>query len=135
MPRAWGVGMRQFVDKDQGGLPRERRIEVEFLDRGTLDVEHQGRQLLEPLEECRGFETTVRLDESYDHINSRTAQGLRCEQHGVGLANPGRRTEKNLQSTALRACLLRLEFGEKLIGVRALLFHVPVSGVPADVAA
>ena len=51
------------------------------------------------------------------------AQRLGCDQHRVGLADAGRGAEEDLQPPAGGARFLRFEFGEKLVGIRALLRH------------
>ncbi len=71
MPRPWRISVSEFVDKDQRGASRKRSVEVEFLDRCTLDLEHERWQLLEFLEKRRRFYTAMRFEDPYDHVGTR----------------------------------------------------------------
>ena len=123
MPRTRRVGVRQLVDQDQCGATCERRVEVEFGDRCSLDVELEQWQALESLEQRGRLRPPVRLQDADDHVGPGAAQRLGRDQHRVGLADAGRGAEEDLQPPAGGARFLRFEFGEKLIGIRALLRH------------
>ena len=66
MTRAGRVGVRQLIDQKECRSSSERCVEIEFVDRRTLDIEHQRWKLLEALEHCSGFGAAVRLQQP-DH--------------------------------------------------------------------
>ena len=101
--RAGRVGVRELVDQDQRGLPRQRGVEIEFLDRCALDVEHQRRQRLEALEQRRGFVAAVGFEHADDDVPACAAQRLRRDQHRVGLADAGRGAEDRSSAGRARA--------------------------------
>ena len=126
MTRARRVGVGQFVDQKQRRSPSQRLVEIEFLDRRALDVEHQRRQLRKLLQHRRSLDATMRLEQANDHVDAGAAQRVRRRKHRVRLADTGRGAEEYFQPAAAIARFSCAHFGEQRIGVRALGFHAAV---------
>ena len=94
------VGVRQLVDEQQGGVPRDRRVEIELLERGAAILDAAARKNLEPVEQRFGLGTVVRLDNTGDDLDPGRALGPSRLQHRVGLADAGGGTEEDLQLAA-----------------------------------
>ena len=62
--------VREFVDQDQRGVARQRRIDIEFRQRLAVIGDVRARQDLEPLQQCRGFPSPVRFEQTDDDILS-----------------------------------------------------------------
>ena len=117
------VGVRELVDEKERGPALERRVEIEFLDRRALDVEHQRRQLLEALEQRRGLRAPVRLEQTDHDVGAAPAQGLRRGEHGEGLAYAGGSAEEDLEPPALLARGRRLHLGKQSVRVGTLIIQ------------
>ena len=91
------VGVGELVDDDQLGLALERRVQIEFLDRAPVVFNHAPRQDFEPLDERARLGAAMSLDEPDDDIDAFVFQAPGVLQHGVGLADPRRRAEKDLE--------------------------------------
>jgi len=65
----------------------------------------------------------VRLDDADDDVAPFLAQRACRGEHRVRLADTGRRAEIDAKPPTPRGGLLRLDFGEQRIGVRAIGFH------------
>jgi hypothetical protein len=95
---------------------------LDFLARKHFQVTQKGGGLAAP----------VRLDDSAHDIDAFGAQLLRGDQHGVGLADAGGITEKNLQLALLRLLVLLGNAREQLVGIGAgVLAGVPHGMEPA----
>ena len=94
------VGVRQLVDDDQVGLARERRVEVELVDRAAVVFDHAPRQDFEPFHERARLGAAVRLDEADDDVDALVLEAAGALQHGVGLADAGSGAEEDLQPAA-----------------------------------
>src|SRR5215813_12845495 len=101
----------------------ERTVEVELLDRSALDVEHQRRQLLEALQQCRSLGAAVRLEKPDDDVCAPASQRLRRSKHRERLAHTRRGAEEDLEPAARGVGFLLLQLGKKLVWIRALLLH------------
>ena len=97
MPAVRSVAVSEFVNDDQLGLARERRVQIKFIERAPVVFNLAPRQDFEPFDERARFGAAMRLDEPDDDIDALVLQALRVLQHGVGLADSGRGAEKNLQ--------------------------------------
>ncbi len=115
MPAVQSIGVGELVDDDQLGLARQRRVEIEFLDRAPVVLSLAPRQDFEPVYERAGLGAAMSLHEPDDDIDAFVFQAPRVLQHGVGLADPGRGPEKDLQP----ARSLPAERGKKRVRVRA----------------
>ena len=109
------VGVGELVDDDQLGLARQRRVEVEFLDRAAVILDLAPRQDFEPFDERARLGAAMRLDEPDDDIDAFVLQAPRVLQHGVGLADAGRGAEEHLQP----ARGLPAERGQKRVRIGA----------------
>ena len=58
------VGVSELVDDDQLGLARQRRVEIEFLDRAAVVLDLAPRQDFEPLNERARLGAAMGLDEA-----------------------------------------------------------------------
>ena len=63
MPAVGSVGVGELVDDDQLGLARERRVEIEFLERAAVIFDPAPRQDFEPFDERARLGAAMRLDE------------------------------------------------------------------------
>ena len=95
--RARRVGVRQFVHQDQRGPPRQRCVQVEFLQRDAAMRHLAPRQHFEPLQQRFGFLALVRFDVPADHLDPVLLLAAGRFQHRVGLAHARRGAEKHLQ--------------------------------------
>ena len=109
------VGVGELVDDDQLGLARERRVQIEFLERAAVVFDPAPRQDFEPFDERARLGAAMSLDEPDDDIDAFVLQAPRVLQHGVGLADAGRGAEKNLQP----ARSLPAERRQKRVRIRA----------------
>ena len=123
MPRARHVRVREFVDQDQRRVPRQRRIEVELLQRAVLVCDLRARQDRKVLQQRFGLLAPVRLEQPDDDVLALVPQLARRGQHRVRLADAGRRAEVDAEAAAVRGRLLRLHFGQQLVGIGAVVAH------------
>ena len=119
--RAGRVGVGQLVDQHQGGPARQRRVEIELLERGTAVLDRPARQDLQVSEERFGLRAPVGLDPADDHVDALGPLLARGLEHRVGLADAGGGPEENLELAACLAGFRLLDAGEQLVGVRATL--------------
>ena len=92
-----GVGVSEFVDDDQLGLARQRRVEIEFLDRPAMVLDLPTRQDFKPMNERARLGAAVGLDQADNDVNAFVLEAARVLQHRVGLADAGRGAEEHLQ--------------------------------------
>ncbi|MPM61007.1 hypothetical protein SDC9_107861 [bioreactor metagenome] len=119
MARTRHVAVREFIEQQHIGMPRQRRVDVEFLELLSL-VRHVGqRQQLQVVQLLRGLRAAVGLHKPHQHGAPILPLALRRRQHGVGLAHPGVRSEIDAQLAAARTRLLFLQAGHQRVGVRA----------------
>ena len=100
MAAARHVGVGVFVDQQQARPPRERRVEIELLHHLIAVDERLARQDFEAVDQLLGLAPAVRLDQAGDDVAAPGLLAARGRQHGVCLADAGRRAEKNLQAAA-----------------------------------
>ena len=124
MARAGHVGVRQLVDQDQCGLALQRRVDVELPERAVAVAHLLQRQDLEALDQRLGFRPAVRLGDADHDVGSQRALRARSREHRVGLADPCRGAEEDLQLAAARLRLLLLQSGQELVGIGALVGHL-----------
>ena len=111
--------MGDLVDHRDLRVAREHGVEVHLLDRHAAVLDAPARDLLEALDQRRGVGAAVRFDEAEDHVDAALLQRVRFLQHAVGLADPGREADVELQPPALGA----LDELEKVLRPRAGLRH------------
>ena len=80
--------------------PGEHRVDVELGQRGATVVEGPARQHLEPVEQRGGARPAVGLDQPDDDVRAAGRAAVRLPEHGVGLADPRRRTQVDPQLAA-----------------------------------
>ena len=100
MPAAGGVGVGEFVDQNQLRAPLQDRVEIHLGKEVALVFDLLPRDDLEAFEQRLGLAPAMRLDDADDDIDAVAPLGLRGQQHLVGLADPRRGAEKNLQPPA-----------------------------------
>ena len=126
MARALDVGMGQFVHQDEFRRACQGTIDVELLQH-LVAVRHVlQRQALQSIHQGLGFLPAVGFHHADDHVGTLLRPLARGGQHGVGLADAGRRAEKYLQLAARGTNLLILDLVEELVGIGASVGHVPV---------
>ena len=109
------VGVGEFVDDDQLGLARQRRVYVEFLDDLAAIIDFSTRKNLQVLGERLRLLASMGFDETDEDIDAIGAARAGALQHRIGLADAGRRAEKNAQLTARRG----FRHGEQGVRIRA----------------
>ena len=98
VPHPRGVRVRQLVHQDQFRFPRQRRIQVEVLERPSPMLYLPPRQDFEPLEQHIGFAPAMGLDVPGQHVGPGSLLRPSRLQHGVGLPHARGRPEENLQA-------------------------------------
>jgi len=87
------VGVRQLVDQRHPRAPGQDRVDVHLLEGGAAVLQPAPWHHLEALDHLGGMAAAVGLDEADHHVGAALAPAVRLAQHGVRLADPGRRTE------------------------------------------
>ncbi len=95
--------MGQFVHQHQGRAGREQAVEVHFFEHDAAIFRTHQRLLYQAAEQCFGFGTTVGFHHSGDDFHALTQLGVGRLQHGVGLADTGRRTQEDLEPATVVA--------------------------------
>src|SRR5437016_3694239 len=97
---AGGVGVGEFVDKNELRPALEDSVEIHFGQQVTLVLDLLPRDDFEAFEQGLGLAPAMGLDHADDDINPITPSGLSRQQHLVGLADAGCGAEKDLQAPA-----------------------------------
>ncbi len=97
VPGAGHVGVGQFVHDGHGGAAGEHRVGVHLGEVGAAVCGPAARHLLQPVQQRFGPRAVVVLDESDDHVGAPLHPAVRFGEHGVGLADAGRRAEEDPQ--------------------------------------
>ena len=102
------VGVRELVDQAQLRRAREDRRQVHLLDLGVAVAHPPARHQLEVLGLRLVSQPPVRLEVADHDVAARLGLGLALLQHPVGLPDPGRHADEDLQVTALGShlCIL-----------------------------
>ena len=82
------------------GLRRQRRVDVEFMQHAVAIDDRLARQHLEPVEQRLGFLRPWVSTRPATTSRPLAFSVARRRQHGVGLADAGRRAEKDLEMAA-----------------------------------
>ena len=136
VPAARRVRVRELVDEDQRGLPRERRVEVELLERDAAVVDRRaaaappGPRAAPRSRRGRGSRRRRRRRRSPSRLRA-----PRRLEHRVRLADARRRAEEDLEPRALRAHLLGLDLREQRIGIGPIVARRVVAHVDHSTAA
>ena len=126
MPGALVVG--QLVDQDQLRPLRQRRLEIE-LDQLRAAIGHfLAREHVEPQHQRLGLGPDVRLDVADQHVDAFAGLLATGLEHGVGLADAGRRAEKDLQLAARFLGLFGLHAEQQGIGIASTVVHFRSAG-------
>ena len=103
MAAAGGVAVSQFIDQHKLRLGREQAVEVHFFEQhATVFAAHQ-RLLRQAAEQGFGFGAAMGFDHAGENLHALAQLRVRGLEHGVGLADPGRRPEKNLEPATASA--------------------------------
>jgi hypothetical protein len=113
MARARGVRVRQLVDQQQPRTARERGVEVQLHQRDAAMLEPLPRQRGQADQQGAGLVATVGLDQADDHVEALGLGPPGRLEHGVGLADPGRGAEEDLEVPA-RTLRARRHFQQRL---------------------
>jgi hypothetical protein len=92
--------MREFVDQNDLGPPRENGVQVHLLQAMPSILDAPSRNDLQPLEKRLRFGPAMRLDHADDDIDAFSPASLGRRQHLVSLADPRSRADKNLEPAA-----------------------------------
>ena len=84
------IGVRQLVNQNQLRMPRERCVQVEFDQRFSSIINGFGGQNFQAIEQGGGFRTAVGFHHADQHLAALGQKLARPDEHGVGLAHPGR---------------------------------------------
>ena len=95
------IGMRQFIDDDEFRPPGQRSIEIELHQRVAAIGDRLARQDFKALEQGGGLGPAMGFHDADDDILPSRLRRCAPRQHGIGLADARRRTEKYLQPAAL----------------------------------
>ena len=101
VPRARGVGVGELVDQHHLGAAGEHRVDVQLgraRRRGTTTVRRGTTS--RPSTHLRGLGPAVGLDQPDDDVGAPLGAAVGLAEHGVGLADPGRRAEVDPQLAA-----------------------------------
>ena len=123
MPRARGVGMRQFIDEDQRGAACQRGIEVKFAEGGATILNGTPWQDVEPFQQGFGLCPAMRIHPAHHDVDTLITPLVGRFEHGVRLAYTSRGAKEDLEFTAGLLGLFCLYTGEEGIGIRSLIVH------------
>ena len=121
--RPLGIGVGELVHQQDGRAARERRVEVELLERGAAVGDEPRREDLEPLEKGLRLRAPVGLDVADYHVDAVRLELARGLEHREGLADPGRGAEEELEAAPSLPRLLLLRPGEEGLGIGPLSGH------------
>ena len=113
---ARGVGVRELIDQDERRLPRQRTVEVEFLQDASLVVDCTTGEDGESFREPRRLGAAMSLDHPDHDVHALRLTCSRGLEHGVGLPHARGRAKEQLQLAPLLPRLLLPNEGEE--GIR-----------------
>jgi len=126
MPAAFGISMREFIDKRDLRAARDDRIEVHLLNRLTAILDLFTWHDFEAFDESLGFLAAVRLDNADDDVVAVLLPRPRGFQHRIRLADAGGGTDEDSQlanAAFLPPCRLKQGFRRRPIRISPLLCH------------
>ncbi len=100
VPGARHVGVRELVDHRDLRPPGQDGVEVRLGEGHAAVGELAARQHLQVADHRGGVLAAVRLDQGDDHVGAALGPPVRLFEHGVGLADAGRRAQIDPQLTA-----------------------------------
>ena len=103
VPAAGDIGVRQFVDEGDLGLPGEDGVEVHLLEDHAPVFLAASRDDVESLDQLRGFRPAVGLHQPDDDVDPLVFQAVPLQEHLVRLPDAGAVPEVYLQPAAPRA--------------------------------
>ena len=118
MAAARCVAVRQFIDQHEPRLAREDRIKVHLGERTAEMLDRTARDDLERAGQRLGLGAAMRLDYADHDIGAAAHPGGAFGQHLIGLADSGRRPEKQLQPPAR----LPRRLPQQCVGIGAEVF-------------
>jgi hypothetical protein len=86
---AGDVGVGEFVDDGDLGLPGQHRLEVHLGELGAAVGDRRAGQHLEVADHRLGVFAAVGFDECDNHVGAAFGAAVRFLEHGVGLADAG----------------------------------------------
>ena len=98
---AFNVGVRQLVHQHHLGTAFEDGIDIHLLEDGAFVVDLLARHGLHPGGELLRGLAAMRLYHSDHHVFTPALAANGLAQHGIGFADPGRISEKELEDAAL----------------------------------
>ncbi len=121
------VGVGQLVDQRQLGRAGQQRRQVHLLEVGVAVGDAAPRNRLQALGQGRGLRPLVGLHVADRHVAPGLLLGMSLLQHPVGLADPGRHADEDLEvsssSGAHRPILLRRLRGGQGSGPEDVVDH------------
>ena len=126
MPRSRHVGMREFIDQDQGGLSRDRCGNAELVKHFVAVDDSLWRQVLEAFRKRCSVPPAMRFQHPDDDVAALLELQLRRRQHRAGLSDSGGGAKEDLQLASRGKRLLFPDFLKDAFGVGPGLTHLPV---------
>ena len=111
--------MRQFIDQQHLRVTRERRIQVELLQRAAPVGHVPQRQLCQTGQQLGSFGAAVGFNHADQNVATRFCFSLCRAEHSEGFANAGCGSQVNAQFAPALARLVLADLIEQLIGVGA----------------
>ena len=123
MRRSFGIGMSQFIDKDELWLARQGPFQIEFFGRFPAIAHESSRHEIQSQDERMCLGTCVWFDISDNDIDLLGIGFPRGLQHGVSFADSRCHAEKNIQLAAFLLDLIGLHSRQQFIGIRSVIIH------------
>ena len=96
----WRVGMSELFNKHKLRAAFQDRIQIHLGQEMALVLDLPPRDDLEAFEKRFGLPPAMRFDNADNNVDTFAPPGLSRPQHLIGLADPRRGAEKNLQPPA-----------------------------------
>ena len=114
MATARRIAVSQFVHESHRRPASQQGVEIHLLEQASLVFDPPSRDQGQAVNQRLRFASSMRLDDTNDDIRALTMQLACSGQHGVGLADSRRRTEKH-REPARRLTAQFLDQGVRLL--------------------
>src|SRR6185437_9613645 len=132
--RTRGVAVRKFIDENDGGTSRERRVKVELLQHGAAIVNGAAREDYESLDQSLGLRTAMCLHHADDDIGTATSLFMRRLEHGIGFPHAGVGAEEDLEFPLVLPSFCFLHSSQQDIWILSFKRHRSNPRIAANVA-
>jgi hypothetical protein len=93
------VGVGELIDQDELRPTLDQPVKIHLGERTAFILDLAARHDLEPARHCFRFRAAMGFDHADHDIDTGTGAAGTFGEHLIGLADPGRRTEEDLQTT------------------------------------